>query len=105
MDFNDTEKRLHFARTCAPSSKLTPSVAPAPSPRNAAVARDIEALGAAKAWQAKKAEAGFAAITWPKAVGGRGGTPIQQIIYSQEEAQYVTRPRSSPLASACASRR
>lgn len=42
----------------------------------------------AKAWQAKKAAAGFAGITWSKQWGGREGTPMQQIIYNQEEAKY-----------------
>jgi alkylation response protein AidB-like acyl-CoA dehydrogenase len=46
----------------------------------------------ARAWQARKAAAGFAGITWPKRWGGRGGTPMQQVIYSQEEAKY-TLPR------------
>ena len=44
--------------------------------------------GARKACQAKKHAAGFACIAWPKEWGGRGGTPIQQVIYSQEEAKY-----------------
>ncbi len=39
-----------------------------------------------RAWQAKKAEAGYAKITWPKEFGGLGGTPIQQVIFNQEEA-------------------
>ncbi|MGA1828348.1 acyl-CoA dehydrogenase family protein, partial [Microbacterium sp.] len=39
-------------------------------------------------WQAKKFDAGWAGITWPKEYGGRGGTPIQQIIWSQEAAHY-----------------
>ena len=42
----------------------------------------------AKAWQAKKFKAGYAAITWPKEIGGQGGTPIQQVIFSQEESKY-----------------
>ena len=50
---------------------------------------DLETLKKAKAWQAKKAAAGYAKITWPKEFGGLGGTPIQQVIYSQEEANYV----------------
>jgi alkylation response protein AidB-like acyl-CoA dehydrogenase len=50
---------------------------------------DPETLKLAKAWQAKKAAAGYAKITWPKEFGGLGGTPIQQVIYSQEEANYV----------------
>ncbi len=45
-------------------------------------------IAAAKAWQAKKADSGFACITWPTQWGGRGGTQMQQIIWSQEEAKY-----------------
>jgi alkylation response protein AidB-like acyl-CoA dehydrogenase len=45
-------------------------------------------LPEAKAWQAKKAAAGYAQITWPKEWGGPGGTPIQAVIYGQEEANY-----------------
>jgi alkylation response protein AidB-like acyl-CoA dehydrogenase len=41
-----------------------------------------------KAWQLKKAEAGFAGITWPRRFGGRGGAPMQQVIFAQEEAKY-----------------
>lgn len=50
---------------------------------------DADYLKIAKAWQAKKADAGYAAITWPKRYGGRGGTPIQQVIYNQEEQNYA----------------
>lgn len=46
------------------------------------------AIAAAQAFQAKKHAAGFAGIAWPTEWGGRGGTPIQQVIYSQEEAKY-----------------
>jgi alkylation response protein AidB-like acyl-CoA dehydrogenase len=54
---------------------------------------DRAAVEEAKSWQARKADAGFAGITWPKQHGGRGGTAIQQIIYNQEEENYVV-PRS-----------
>jgi len=47
-----------------------------------------ESVAAAKRWQARKYEAGFVGITWPKAVGGQGGTPMQQIIFNQEEAKF-----------------
>jgi alkylation response protein AidB-like acyl-CoA dehydrogenase len=46
-------------------------------------------LAAAKAWQAKKAKAGYAAITWPREMGGLGGTPMQQVIYNQEEGKFL----------------
>jgi len=42
----------------------------------------------AKAWQARKAEAGYAQITWPKEWGGGGGTPIESVIFGQEEAKF-----------------
>jgi len=42
----------------------------------------------AKKWQQKKAEAGWACLHWPKEYGGRGSTPIERVIWSQEEAPY-----------------
>ncbi len=50
---------------------------------------DAAKLAAAKAWQARKAQAGYAAITWPKEMGGQGGTAMQEVIYKQEEAAYL----------------
>ena len=46
------------------------------------------ALDAAKDFQRRKAEAGFAGIAWPREWGGQGGTPIQEVIYNQEESKY-----------------
>ncbi|MEJ0026619.1 MAG: acyl-CoA dehydrogenase family protein [Rhizomicrobium sp.] len=43
---------------------------------------------ASKAWQKTKAKAGYARITWPKGMGGIGGTPMQSIIFGQEESKY-----------------
>ena len=45
-------------------------------------------LQAARQWQATKADAGFGAITWPQALGGRGGTPMQELIWRQEEGRF-----------------
>ena len=39
-------------------------------------------------WQHVLYDNGWAGITWPKEFGGRGGTGIQQAIYSEEEAQF-----------------
>ena len=50
---------------------------------------EAEALARARAWQAIKAASGYAAITWPKAYGGLGGSAIQKVIYEQEEAAYA----------------
>jgi alkylation response protein AidB-like acyl-CoA dehydrogenase len=46
-----------------------------------------DSIASAKAWQAKKYAAGYVGITWPKAVGGQGGTAMQQIIFNQEEGK------------------
>src|ERR1700748_2636641 len=45
-------------------------------------------LEVAKAWQKKKAEAGWACLHWPKEYGGRGATPIERVIWQQEEGIY-----------------
>lgn len=45
-------------------------------------------MAAARAWQTRKASAGYAQITWPKEWGGGGGTPIQSVIFGQEEAKH-----------------
>jgi alkylation response protein AidB-like acyl-CoA dehydrogenase len=39
-------------------------------------------------WQRTLFEGGWAGITWPKAYGGRGGRPIEQVIFNQEQARY-----------------
>lgn len=50
---------------------------------------ETEALQSAKAWQTQKAKDGWAVLHWPQAYGGRGATPIEQVIWSQEEAHYI----------------
>jgi alkylation response protein AidB-like acyl-CoA dehydrogenase len=39
-------------------------------------------------WQQTLADGGWAGLTWPKAFGGRGGTPAQQMVFNQELARY-----------------
>ena len=45
-------------------------------------------LEVAKAWQRKKADAGWACLHWPKEYGGRGATPIERVIWQQEEGAF-----------------
>jgi alkylation response protein AidB-like acyl-CoA dehydrogenase len=54
--------------------------------------RDMVEVG--KAWQKKKAEAGWACLSWPKEYGGRGASPIEKVIWQQEEGVYgkLTQP-------------
>ena len=88
MDFNDTPEEAAFRKEVRAFLEANAKRRTGSEPSERGRSRDIAALGAAKAWQAKKAEAGFAAITWPKAVGGRGGTPIQELIWRQEEGRF-----------------
>ncbi|HET8621791.1 MAG TPA: acyl-CoA dehydrogenase family protein [Acidimicrobiales bacterium] len=41
-----------------------------------------------QAWQRTLYDGGWAGITWPKEYGGRGGRPIHQVIFGQEQAGY-----------------
>jgi alkylation response protein AidB-like acyl-CoA dehydrogenase len=50
--------------------------------------KGVDPMGAAKAWQKKKAEAGWACLHWPKEYGGGGATPIERVIWGQEEGPY-----------------
>jgi acyl-CoA dehydrogenase len=54
--------------------------------------RDMVEVG--KAWQKKKADAGWACLSWPKEYGGRGASPIEKVIWQQEEGVYgkLTQP-------------
>jgi acyl-CoA dehydrogenase len=45
-------------------------------------------LEESKKWQKKKAEAGWACLHWPKEFGGRGASPIERVIWQQEEGFY-----------------
>jgi alkylation response protein AidB-like acyl-CoA dehydrogenase len=89
MDFADTPQEAEFRAEARAflerhAEKLTGA--------NAIVrgrVPDEELLRRAREWQVLKAEAGFAAITWAPEHGGRGGTPMQQVIYAQEEARFA----------------
>jgi acyl-CoA dehydrogenase len=58
---------------------------------------DAGAMQRAREWQKTKADKGYARITWPKGWGGIGGTPMQSIIFGQEESKYDV-PAGSPFA-------
>jgi alkylation response protein AidB-like acyl-CoA dehydrogenase len=90
MDFEDTPEEAEFrAGVRAFLAKAAKPRAPGTGMVYRAGNEDFEFRKRAKAWQASKAEAGYAGITWPTHWGGRGGTPIQQVIYDQEEARYA----------------
>jgi acyl-CoA dehydrogenase len=92
MDFNDTpaeaafraEARSWLEKNARPRTSATPTIS----------GEDLtaEVVKQSQAWQKKKADAGWACITWPKEYGGRGATPIQNAIWKQEEARFETPP-------------
>lgn len=47
-----------------------------------------EEVELAKRWQGVKAANGYACITWPKEFGGAGGTELEKIVFSTDEAKY-----------------
>src|SRR6201982_2159749 len=42
----------------------------------------------AKRWQKRKSDAGWACLHWPKDYGGRGASPVERVIWQQEEGPY-----------------
>ncbi len=83
MDFNDSPEEAAFR-----TEVRTWLTANAPKKVDTKKLSEPELLTLAKAWQAKKAEARFTCMTWPEALGGRGATPIQNVIYNQEESKF-----------------
>jgi alkylation response protein AidB-like acyl-CoA dehydrogenase len=94
MDFNDTPEEAAFRAEARAWLEQNAELRDADD-RSEGVLQESDkpdAIAAAKAWQKKKAAAGWTCITWPKEYGGRGGTPIQSVIWSQEEGKFKTPP-------------
>ncbi len=87
MDFNDTPEEAAYRQQVRQWLDVN-----APKKREGADPEGGDSMGASKAWQAKKAAAGYACITWPKEWGGQGGTPVQNVIFGQEEAKHPIPP-------------
>ena len=88
MDFDDTPEEAEFrAGARAFLDKNAKRREPGAGMVYRAGNESPEFRQKAKDWQARKADAGYAGITWPKDWGGRGGTAIQQVIYDQEEVE------------------
>jgi acyl-CoA dehydrogenase len=96
MDFEDSPQEAEFRRTVR--AWLEENTKDLPRFGSDTERTDTDFLAVARAWQAKKTKAGYARITWPKEVGGYGGTPIQQVIFSQEEGKSGASALGSPFA-------
>ena len=80
MDFEDTKEEAKFRNEVRAWLKA-----------NVPTKKELKGLGeieAAKLWQKRKYDAGWACIRWPKEYGGRGGNAIEQVIWNQEESKY-----------------
>lgn len=83
MDFNDSPEEAAYRAEASEWLK-----AHAPTYQQIAHGyEDSASIASDKAWQATKADAGYACITWPSEWGGPGGTPTQSIIFAEEEAK------------------
>lgn len=80
MDFNDTPEEAHFREKAA--TWLSENV-----PTDDAF-RALPPLQQAKLWQKQKYDAGWACIGWSPEFGGRGASPIEEVIWRQEESRY-----------------
>ncbi len=50
---------------------------------------EADPMALSKAWLKKKQAAGYACLHWPKEYGGGGFSPIERVIWSQEEGPYT----------------
>jgi alkylation response protein AidB-like acyl-CoA dehydrogenase len=87
MDFNDTPQEAAY-RNEARSWLQANAPKRAGGPDNGL--DDPANMEECRAWQRKKAEAGYACITWPKQWGGGGGAQWQSVIFGQEEGRFET---------------
>jgi len=89
MNFNDTEQQAEFRARC--SAWLKDNAQPKTSARNDkryGKTDQKEFLKSALEWQKKKFDAGWAMLHWPKIYGGLEASPIERIIWGQEEAKF-----------------
>ncbi len=86
MDFNDTPEEAEFRAEAR--SFIEKHLEPKGATPMRQTMSGADFMVAAKKWQAAKAAEGYAKITWPKELGGRGGNAMQQVIWNQEEAKF-----------------
>ena len=80
MDFNDTPQEAAFRADVAAwlaQNQLTDADREGKTP-----------LEIAKLWQQRKYDGGWACIGWDTEYGGRGASPIERVIWDQEESKY-----------------
>lgn len=85
MDFNDTPEEAAFR---AQARAWLAANAPAHEIAEGVTLDDADEVARGRAWQRALHDGGFAGITLPKALGGRGGTVIEGVVFAEEESRY-----------------
>ena len=92
MNFDDTPTEAAFRgearRSSSNSRGALASIQARASPFGRVVLKTGDIIAASKAWQKNKAEAGWACLHWPREYGGRGASPIERVIWGQEEGVF-----------------
>lgn len=93
MNLDDTEEEAAFRREArAWIDAHAPKALAADLRRStfdSVVLSNADVVAEAKAWQGKKAAAGWACLQWPREYGGRGAGPLERVIWDQEEGVYA----------------
>ncbi len=92
MDFNDTPEEAEFRAEANAFLRKHAKLKTGDEAGAMLGTDDPVLIKKSQAWQALKAENGWACITWPKEFGGRGGTSIQSVVWNQEEGKFSTPP-------------
>ena len=89
MNFDDTPQEAAFRKEARVWLDANAELRKSPKDNwRPASGGEAEALREARKWQGKKQEAGWACLHWPKSYGGRESTPMERVIWGQEEGRY-----------------
>jgi alkylation response protein AidB-like acyl-CoA dehydrogenase len=93
MDFDDTPQEAAFRKKArAWLEKNAQLRSPDDSPDELGEREEPGTIKAAKGWQAKKFDEGWAVLTWPKEYGGQALSRVESVVWGQEEAKFKTPP-------------
>lgn len=85
MDFNESPEETAFR---AAAKIWLAANAPGHEVPEGVMLDDTEEVVRGRAWQRALYDGGYAGITLPKTLGGRGGTGIEAVIFAEEEARH-----------------
>lgn len=86
MDFNDSPQEAAFR---AEAKAWLAAKAPAHVMQEGVRLPDTEEAERGRAWMRELFDGGWAGITFPKALGGRGASGVEAVVFSEEESKYL----------------